>query len=85
MTDSDTAIEERLAAIETDIKHILNSTARIARIKSRVARIEKIVAREKTEGIDAGFMRIANIINKETMAIYFMCGAIIVGIVAVLL
>lgn len=84
MTDPDSAIGERLAAVETDIRHILNNTARIASIESSVARIENVVAREKTERIEAGFARIANIINKETTALYVTCGAVIVWIVAAL-
>ncbi|MYD98200.1 MAG: hypothetical protein F4X98_12575 [Gammaproteobacteria bacterium] len=84
MTDPDTAIGERLAAVETDIRHILNDTARIAHIESSVARIENVFDRQQKERFDAGLARIANIINKETTAVYVTCGAVIVWIVAML-
>jgi len=63
MTNADNPIGERVVAVETDIKHMLDS---IVRIEGSVGRIENVVVKETTERLEAGIARLENIVIKET-------------------
>lgn len=52
MTNAENPIGERVVAVETDIKHMLDS---IVRIEDSVGRIENVVIKETTERLEAGF------------------------------
>ena len=97
MTDTESPIGERVAAVETDIKHILNG---IVRIEGSVARIENVVIKEKTEKLESNIARVEGRITemkddlRQTLlaamsenrkALYVLCGTVIAGIVAALL
>ena len=63
MTNADNPIGERVVAVETDIKHMLDS---IVRIEGSVGRIENVVVKETTERLEAGIARLENVVIKET-------------------
>ena len=65
MTDTESPIGERVAAVETDIKHILDG---IVRIEGSVARIEKVVIKEKTEKLESDIARIENVVIKDAIS-----------------
>ena len=65
MTDTESPIGERVAAVETDIKHILDG---IVRIEGSVARIENVVIKEKTEKLDSDIARIENVVIKDAVS-----------------
>ena len=65
MTDTESPIGERVAAVETDIKHILNG---IVRIEGSVARIENVVIKEKTEKLESDIARIENVVIKDAVS-----------------
>ena len=65
MTDTESPIGERVAAVETDIKHILDG---IVRIEGSVARIENVVIKEKTEKLESDIARIENVVIKDAVS-----------------
>ncbi len=52
MTNADSPLSERVVAVETDIKHMLDS---MVRIEGSVERIENVVVKETAERLEAGF------------------------------
>ena len=65
MTDTENPIGERVAAVETDIKHVLDG---IVRIEGSVARIENVVIKENTERLQADIARIENVVIKDAVS-----------------
>ncbi|MYK44776.1 MAG: hypothetical protein F4029_00945 [Gammaproteobacteria bacterium] len=62
MTNADYPLGERVVAVETDIKHMLDS---IVRIEGGVGRIENVVIKETTERLEAGVARLENVVVKD--------------------
>lgn len=65
MTETESPIGERVAVVETDIKHILDG---IVRIEGSVARIENVVIKEKTEKLGSDIARIENVVIKDAVS-----------------
>ena len=55
MTETENPLGERFAAVETDIKHVLDV---IVRIESSVARIENAVTKEAASRLETGVARV---------------------------
>ncbi|MCY3841254.1 MAG: hypothetical protein OXH09_21845 [Gammaproteobacteria bacterium] len=55
MTDSENPIGERVAAVETDIKHVLDG---LVRIEGSVARIENVVIKEAASRLETRIGRV---------------------------
>jgi len=55
MTETESPLGERVAAVETDIKHVLDG---IVRVEGSVARIENVVIKENAERLESGIARV---------------------------
>ena len=63
MTDTETPIGERVTAVETDIKHVLDG---IVRIEGSVARIENAVTKEATSRLETRIVRVDRRLTETT-------------------